>query len=85
VTAVYTEPALRVGSLAWVPGPLNFKNRAPRLQIVLHVLHACKIAKTIVCAYAHTAKAPPSVTSSFFEELQDCLRFIFPYIAIPVI
>ena len=27
----------------------------------------------ILCAYAPTAKAPPSVMSSFFEELQDCL------------
>ena len=28
---------------------------------------------TILCAYAPTTKAPPSVKSSFIEELQDCL------------
>jgi len=28
---------------------------------------------TLLCAYAPTANDPPSVKSSFFEELQDCL------------
>jgi len=28
---------------------------------------------TVLCAYAPTAKAPPSVKTSFFEQLQDCL------------
>jgi len=28
---------------------------------------------TVLCAYAPTAKVPPSVKTSFFEKLQDCL------------